>query len=100
MPSSRTTSGTFTASLRAASTTPSAMTSQRMMPPKMLMKMHLTLLSARRMENAPATFSAVALPPTSRKLAGLPPKDWMMSIVAMARPAPLTMQPISPSRPM
>ncbi len=41
-----------------------------------------------------------ALPPTSRKLAGAPPCSLMMSMVAMARPAPLTMQPMLPSRPM
>ena len=35
-----------------------------------------------------------------KKLAGLPPWSWMMSIVAMAKPAPLTMQPMSPSKAM
>jgi len=36
-------------------------------------------------------------PATSRKLAGAPPASLMMSMVAMARPAPLTMQPtVSP----
>ena len=46
---------------------------------------------------ASVTFSVVAPPPTSRKLAGLPPKCWMMSMVAMARPAPLTRQAMLPS---
>ena len=32
----------------------------------------------------------VAPPPTSRKFAGAPPLSFMMSMVAMARPAPLT----------
>ena len=41
----------------------------------------------------------VAPPPTSRKFAGLPPQTWIMSIVAIARPAPFTMQPMLPSRP-
>ena len=36
------------------------------------------------------TWSSLALPPTSRKLAGEPPRSLMMSMVAMARPAPLT----------
>ena len=36
--------------------------------------------------------SSLAPPPTSRKLAGLPPAYLMMSMVAMASPAPLTMQ--------
>ena len=40
----------------------------------------------------------LAPPPMSRKLAGTPPKSLIMSIVAMARPAPLTMQPISPPK--
>ena len=40
--------------------------------------------------NASMTCLAVAPPPTSRKLAGLPPWNWMMSMVAMARPAPFT----------
>ena len=100
VPSKRTTSGTFTSSFRAASTIPSAMMSQRMMPPKMFTKMHFTFASDSRIANAPATFSAVALPPTSRKFAGLPPHAWMMSIVAIARPAPFTMHPMFPSRPM
>ena len=47
--------------------------------------------------NAAVTFSVLAPPPTSRKLAGCPPKCLMMSMVAMARPAPLTMQPMLPS---
>ena len=47
---------------------------------------------------ASRTFCGFELPPTSRKLAGPPPECLMMSMVAMARPAPLTMQPISPSR--
>ena len=68
-----------------------------MMPPKMLMKMPFTRGSDSSMPNAPATFSALAPPPTSRKFAGLPPKAWMMSIVAIARPAPFTMQPMVPS---
>ena len=47
---------------------------------------------------ASVTFSAVAPPPTSRKLAGSPPNSLMVSIVAMARPAPFTRQPMLPSR--
>lgn len=39
----------------------------------------------------------VAPPPTSRKFAGCPPFSLIMSIVAIARPAPLTRQPMSPS---
>ena len=44
------------------------------------------------------TWPFEAPPPTSRKFAGLPPKCLMMSIVLMARPAPLTRQAMLPSR--
>ena len=39
---------------------------------------------------ASVTCAAVAPPPTSRKLAGVPPWSLMISMVAMARPAPFT----------
>ena len=83
-------SGTCRLTSRAAATTPSAIRSHRMIPPKMLTRMPCTLGSAVMILKAAVTFSAVAPPPTSRKFAGLPPKCWMMSIVAMARPAPFT----------
>lgn len=51
-------------------------------------------------KGVPDTWASVALPPTSKKLAGEPPCSLMMSMVAMARPAPLTMHPMLPSRPM
>src|ERR1700730_15452603 len=73
VPSSRTTSGTCSATSRAAATMPSAMTSQRMMPPKILTRMPSTLGSERMSLNAVVTRSLVAPPPTSRKLAGSPP---------------------------
>ena len=60
----------------------------------------LTLGSPVMILNASLTWLAVAPPPTSRKLAGEPPCSLMMSMVAMARPAPFTMQPMSPSRAM
>ena len=41
--------------------------------------------------------SSSAPPPTSRKLAGAVPAAKVTSIVAIARPAPLTMHPTSPS---
>ena len=44
-----------------------------------------------------STRSAFAVPPTSRKLAGFPPDNLMISIVAIARPAPFTIQPTFPS---
>src|SRR6266404_3328982 len=100
VPSMRTTSGTFRPTSRAACTTPSASTSQRRMPPKMLMKIARTLASERRMRNASRTFAASAPPPTSRKLAGSPPAYFTISIVAIASPAPFTMQPMLPLRAM
>src|SRR5438445_1807778 len=97
VPSMRTTTGSFICSSRAAATTPVASTSQRRMPPKMLMKTPRTSLSLMRILKAFFTWSAEAPPPTSRKFAGAPPASLMMSMVAMARPAPLTMQPTVPS---
>src|SRR5271169_2407561 len=73
VPSRRTTSGTCRLISRAAATTPSAITSQRMIPPKILTRMPSTLGSLRISLNAVPTRSRVAPPPTSRKLAGLPP---------------------------
>src|SRR5215510_14278462 len=90
VPSRRTTSGTCKLTSRAAATTPSAITSQRMMPPKMLTSIPSTFGSLRISLKAVATRSRVAPPPTSRKFAGLPPCSLMMSIVAIAKPAPLT----------
>ena len=77
--------------------TPRAMTSHFMIPPKMLTRIPFTWGSAVMILNAAVTFSSEAPPPTSRKLAGNMPLSLMMSIVAIARPAPLTMQPMSPS---
>ena len=91
-------SGTVSAIFAAACTMPCASRSHRTMPPKMFTKIAFTFGSESRISNACSTRPAVAPPPTSRKFAGLPPKDAMMSMVAMARPAPLTMQPMEPSR--
>src|SRR5580658_6030498 len=73
VPSILTTSGTLSLTCWAASTTPWASTSQRMMPPKMLISTALTRGSPSRMRNAAATFSVLAPPPTSRKFAGSAP---------------------------
>jgi hypothetical protein len=67
------------------------------MPPKILINTALTFLSDIRIRNALLICSALAPPPTSRKFAGSPPASLMMSIVAIASPAPFTMQPIVPS---
>ena len=67
------------------------------MPPKMLTRMALTFGSARIRRIANVTLSARAPPPMSRKFAGSPPARFTRSMVVIARPAPLTMQPIVPS---
>src|SRR3954453_13746459 len=97
VPSRRTTTGTGSPTSREALTTPSAIRSPRMMPPKILIRIAFTFLSLRMMRNAFLTCSALAPPPTSRKFAGSPPASLTMSIVAIARPAPLTMQRPLPS---
>ena len=43
-------------------------------------------------------FSGVAPPPTSKKFAGSPPASFIMSIEAIAKPAPLIILPIFPSK--
>src|SRR5438552_13852544 len=97
VPAMRMTTGTCKCNSLAAETTPVARTSQRRMPPKILMNTALTSGSLIRMRKAFFTCSAEAPPPTSRKFAGEPPAYLMMSMVAMARPAPLTMQATLPS---
>src|ERR1700691_4298065 len=97
VPSMRTTTGTLNFSSFAAPTTPLASTSQRKIPPKMFTNTARTFGSLSKMRNAFFTCSSEAPPPTSRKFAGLPPLNLMMSIVAIANPAPFTMQAISPS---
>ena len=100
VPFMRTTSGTESFTSRAAATTPAAMVSHFMMPPKMLTRIAFTFVFDSMILNAAVTFSAVAPPPTSRKFAGEPPNSLIVSIVAMARPAPFTMQPMLPSSEM
>ena len=80
-----------------ASITPEATLSQRTIPPKILMRMAFTLGSCMMILNPASTVCALAVPPTSRKLAGSPPLSLIMSMVAMAKPAPFTMQPTLPS---
>src|SRR5579884_1371785 len=60
VPSRRTTKGTCRLTSRAAETTPSAITSQRMMPPKMLTNIPSTFGSERMILNAAVTRSLVA----------------------------------------
>src|SRR5256885_499394 len=100
VPFMRTTRGTCRFTALQAVITPVAMVSHFMMPPKMLTRMPSTLGFLSMILKASVTFSGVAPPPTSRKLAGSPPNSLMVSMVAMARPAPLTRQPMLPSSEM
>ena len=70
-----------------AAMTPLAMVSHFMMPPKMLMKMPRTDGSEVMILNAAVTFLLSRAAANIRKLAGMPPQCWMMSMVAIARPA-------------
>ena len=58
--------------------------------------MPFTFLSERINLKAADTFSFEAPPPTSKKLAGYLPCNFIISIVAIANPAPFTMHPIEP----
>ena len=82
---------------RAPRSGPRATSSPRVMPPKMLTRIAFTFGSARMRRIAAVTLSARAPPPMSRKFAGSPPARFTRSIVVIASPAPLTMQPIVPS---
>ena len=60
--------------------------------------MALTAGSFKIILKAASTRDASAVPPTSRKFAGSPPACLIKSIVAIAKPAPLTIQPTFPSK--
>ncbi len=96
VPSSLTTIGIETPTSFAEFIIPSAITSHLMIPPKILTKTTFTFLSESKILNAFETVSADAPPPTSKKFAGDPPECCIKSMVAIASPAPLTIQPISP----
>src|SRR5829696_2690486 len=107
LPSSRTTSGSVTASSRDSSsrkacTIPFATSSQAVIPPKTFTRTDRTDGSARMISSPFAITSAEAPPPMSRKLAGRTPPCRSpayatTSRVDMTRPAPLPMMPTSPS---
>ena len=78
--------------------TPSANKSHLKIPPKMLIRITLTLGWFYKMVKAVVIYSSEALPPTSKKLAGSYPNNLQLSIVAIAKPAPLTIQPMLPSK--
>jgi hypothetical protein len=62
----------------------------------MFTKIAFTSLSSFKILRASVNYWPSAEPPTSRKLAGEPPYIFIISIVDIARPAPLTKQPILP----
>ena len=97
LPFKRTITGTFKPNSSTAWTTPRATRSQRTIPPKMLINIDFTFLSAKIIRNPFYTVSALAVPPTSKKFAGSPPAILIMSIVAIAKPAPFTIHPTFPS---
>src|SRR5262245_3608128 len=97
VPSRRTTMGMDVPSRSIAVSRPSATSSLRVMPPKMLMSSTRTLGSESRTSSAVTTSSAFEPPPASRKLAGRPPARATTSSVLMTRPAPLPRMPTSPS---
>ena len=90
--------GISTPTSETAETIPEATTSHLTIPPKIFIKTDLTFSSERMILKASATLSLSTVPPTSKKLAGNPPESLMISIVAIARPAPFTIHPIFPSK--
>ena len=76
---------------------PLAISSQRVMPPKMLKRIATTFSSEVITSSASTIASALEPPPASRKLAGLPPAWATTSRVDMQSPAPLPRMPMSPS---
>lgn len=90
VPSSLTTNGTFSFIVLSAPMIPLAIVAQFTIPPNTLTRTALTRSSDVIMLKAALTCSSLTLPPTSKKLAGSPPWSLIMSIVAIANPAPLT----------
>ena len=79
VPVSRATSGTLMSACFCAASSPFAISSHRVMPPKMLIRMAFTFGSERMMRIAVTIFSGEDDPPTSRKLAGSPSRIVAMS---------------------
>ena len=81
-----------------ASTIPCATRSHLTIPPNIFTKIAFTAGSFKIRLKAASTRSASAVPPTSKKFAGSPPACLIKSMVAIASPAPFTIQPTFPSR--
>ena len=75
---------------------PLAISSQRVIPPKMLKRIAFTLRSEVITSSASTIASAFEPPPASRKFAGLPPAWATTSSVDMQSPAPLPRMPMLP----
>ena len=75
---------------------PLAISSQRVMPPKMLNRIAVTFGSEVITSSASTIASAFEPPPASRKFAGLPPAWATTSSVDMQSPAPLPRMPMLP----
>lgn len=98
VPVSLQTNGSFKSTNSAALMIPVAIVSHFIIPPNMLMRMAFTFGCELKISKAVLTCSTLAPPPTSKKFAGYPPFNLIISMVAIASPAPLTMHPILPSR--
>ena len=97
VPSRRTTIGRSAPRRSSAVSRPSATSSQRVMPPKMLISSTFTFGSLSSTSSAVTTSSAFEPPPASRKFAGRPPAFATTSSVLITSPAPLPRMPTSPS---
>ena len=78
-PLSRTTTGISMPTSCIAETIPSATTSHLTIPPKILIKIDLTFESETIILKASVTLSLFTAPPTSRKFAGNPPYNLIIS---------------------
>ena len=90
------TTGLVEPTSRAALITPVATTSDRAIPANRFTKIISTSGSLTMILNACSIRSRSAEPPISRKFAGSAPAHFVISIVAIASPAPFTMHPTRP----
>ena len=80
-----------------ATSIPRAISSQRVIPAKMLKRIDRTCASSAITSSASVTVSALLAPPRSQKFAGAPPATTIRSTVAIASPAPLPTIATEPS---
>ena len=96
VPSSLITTGNVIFNSRAASVTPCASVSHLRMPPKMLMNTTLDIRVGEQYAQALPDHLRRRTTPHVQEIRRLSPYSLIRSIVAMASPAPLTMQPTLP----